>query len=74
MAKKRTTKKRKSKSATETKPRTKSQIFGEIAETTGLTKREVAFAILEVLAANPQTVTLPTGTIRPDPDLLRGTT
>ncbi len=48
MAKKRTTKKRKSKSATETKPRTKSQIFGEIAETTGLTRREVAMVFDEM--------------------------
>ena len=45
-AKKRTTKKKKKTtrraSTTEVKPRTKSQIFGEISESTGLTKREVA--------------------------------
>ena len=48
MAKKRTTKKKKSKSTTETKPRTKSQIFGEIADSTGLTKREVAMVFDEM--------------------------
>ncbi|MCP3902113.1 MAG: DNA-binding protein [Planctomycetes bacterium] len=46
MAKKRTTtrskKKTTRKSTTEVKPRTKSQIFGEIAEKTELTRREVA--------------------------------
>lgn len=45
MATKRKTKKKKtsrSKSTTEVKPRTKSQIFGEIAENTGLTRREVS--------------------------------
>jgi nucleoid DNA-binding protein len=47
MAKKKTTRKKttRKKTATrtaETKPRTKSQIFGEIAERTDLTKREVA--------------------------------
>ncbi len=41
MAKKKTTKK-KAASKTELKPRTKSQIFGEISETTGLSRREVA--------------------------------
>jgi len=41
MAKKKTTKKRAS-STTEMKPRTKSQIFGEIADATGLTRREVS--------------------------------
>jgi nucleoid DNA-binding protein len=47
MAKKKTTRKKttRKKTATrtaETKPRTKSQIFGEIAERTDLTKRDVA--------------------------------
>ncbi len=45
MAKKKTrtkTTKKKSASKTELKPRTKSQIFGDIAETTGLTRRDVA--------------------------------
>ncbi len=42
MAKKKTTKKKKAASKTELKPRTKSQIFGEISETTGLTRRDVA--------------------------------
>ncbi|MHC5027641.1 MAG: HU family DNA-binding protein [Planctomycetota bacterium] len=48
-AKKKTTKKKTTKkkttrraSTTEVKPRTKSQIFGDIAENTGLTKRDVA--------------------------------
>jgi nucleoid DNA-binding protein len=44
MAKKKTTRKttKKKKSTTEVKARTKSQIFGEIADNTGLTKKEVA--------------------------------
>ena len=49
MARKKTTKKKttrrtatKRSSATEVKPRTKSQIFSEIADQTGLPKREVA--------------------------------
>ncbi|MHC5114182.1 MAG: HU family DNA-binding protein [Planctomycetota bacterium] len=45
MAKKRTTKKKKTtrrKSTTEIKPRTKSQIYGDIADATELTRREVA--------------------------------
>ena len=44
MAKKktRTTTRRKATSKTEEKPRTKSQIYGEIAEITGLTRREVS--------------------------------
>ncbi|MCH2142072.1 MAG: HU family DNA-binding protein [Phycisphaerales bacterium] len=46
MAKKKTTKKkttrRKAKASTETKARTKTQIYGEIAESTGLTRKEVA--------------------------------
>ena len=41
MAKKKTTRK-KAKTKAEVKPRTKSQIFGEIADTTGLTRKEVA--------------------------------
>ena len=40
MAKKKT--KKKAAKMTETKPRTKSQIFGEIADATGLTRKEVA--------------------------------
>ena len=40
MAKKKTTRKRAS--TTETKPRTKTQIFGDISDETGLTRREVA--------------------------------
>jgi nucleoid DNA-binding protein len=48
--KKRTTKtRRKTSSTTETKPRTKSQIFGEIADETGLARREVA-DVFEVMA------------------------
>jgi nucleoid DNA-binding protein len=45
MAKRKTTKKRttkKRKSTTETKPRTKSQLFGDIAEQTDLSRKEVA--------------------------------
>ncbi len=46
MAKKKTTKKKTTKKKTaataEVKPRTKTQIYGEIAETTGLTRKEVA--------------------------------
>jgi len=50
MAKKKTTTKKKTAkkkttraaSTSETKPRTKAQIFGELAETTGLSRREVA--------------------------------
>lgn len=41
-AKKRSTKKKRASSTTETKPRTKSQLFGEIADKTGLTKKDVA--------------------------------
>jgi nucleoid DNA-binding protein len=37
-----TTSRRKTSSTTEVKPRTKSQIFSEIADTTGLAKRDVA--------------------------------
>ena len=40
MAKRKT--KKKKKSTTEVKPRTKSQIFGDISESTELTRREVA--------------------------------
>ena len=46
MAKKKTTKKKttrgKAKASTEVKARTKSQIYGDIADTTGLTRKEVA--------------------------------
>jgi nucleoid DNA-binding protein len=46
MAKKKTakkkTKKGRAKATTETKPRTKSQIYGSIADDTGLTRKEVA--------------------------------
>ena len=41
MAKKKTTR-RKTATTAEVKPRTKTQIIGEIAETTGLTRRDVA--------------------------------
>ena len=41
MAKKKTAKK-KAKATAETKPRTKTQIYGEIADNTGLTRKEVA--------------------------------
>lgn len=39
---------RKSSRSTEVKPRTKSQIFGEIAESTGLTRREVSDVFTEM--------------------------
>ena len=46
MAKKKTTKKKttrkKTKATAEVKPRTKTQIYGEIADSTGLTRKEVA--------------------------------
>ena len=50
MAKRKTTKKKTTRraSTTEVKPRTKSQIFGEISESTGLTKREVATVFEEM--------------------------
>ena len=41
MAKKKTTKKR-AKASTEVKARTKTQIYGDISNTTGLTRKEVA--------------------------------
>ena len=40
--KKKTTKKKKTAATAEAKPRTKTQIYGDIAETTGLTRKEVA--------------------------------
>ena len=52
MAKKKTTRKKKTTkrtSSTEVKPRTKSQIMSEIAEDTGLAKRDVA-AVFESMA------------------------
>ncbi|MHC5003828.1 MAG: HU family DNA-binding protein [Planctomycetota bacterium] len=48
MAKKRSTKK-KAASTTDVKPRTKTQIFGEIADRTGLTRRDVS-AVFDEMA------------------------
>ena len=42
MAQKKTTKRRKTATTAEVKPRTKTQIYGEIADDTGLTRKEVA--------------------------------
>ncbi|MDG2095315.1 MAG: HU family DNA-binding protein [Phycisphaerales bacterium] len=53
MAKKKTTRKKTTKkkaSSTEMKPRTKTEIFGSIAEETGLTRKEVA-AVFESMSS-----------------------
>jgi nucleoid DNA-binding protein len=42
MAQKKTTKRRKTATTAEVKPRTKTQIYGEISDDTGLTRKEVA--------------------------------